>query len=196
MSTVRQFIDKTEKTHHYKVMLTIALFGIGLLFLTLLFIFYTRIQKEVLEIVIPKAFGVSTLLLLWNSYRLMSVLNYYQQEELLRLQKRIRELLVISSLFIITQSIGWLELWRLGAIGTTKVLIYIITVLHILHLFGGWIFAFVVCREIQNVSKDPVKELIWLKNPFQKLKLELLVMYWHFMDLLWVLLFMLFFFMI
>jgi len=44
------------------------------------------------------------------------------------------------------------------------------------------------------VSKDPIRTLIMVTNPYEKIKLQIFVIYWQFLDMLWLVLFFYFLF--
>jgi cytochrome c oxidase subunit III len=72
------------------------------------------------------------------------------------------------------------ELNRLGEVmNTSSSYMYLLTFLHILHLLGGLIYLAVVM----------VGALKFKYNPTNSLKIKLSAIYWHFLDLLWIYLF-------
>ena len=66
----------------------------------------------------------------------------------------------------------------------TTSFLYIVVIVHLLHLLGGFLSLFVV---IYNHYKQKY-------NPTQTLGIELSAMYWHFMDFIWLYLFLFFYF--
>lgn len=66
----------------------------------------------------------------------------------------------------------------------TTTFLYVIALMHLLHLAGGLISLLII---IYNHFKQKY-------NPAQTLGIELGAMYWHFLDLLWVLLFLFLYF--
>ncbi|MBC7451003.1 MAG: hypothetical protein H7259_05905 [Cytophagales bacterium] len=197
MPSSSHIIEKLEKTHHYKTFLYLALAGIGLMFLTIVCVLLFNIHQNSISIhFLPKAFAISTVLLITCSYFLLPILQHAKDEFIGYVRSILLKLIVLGSLFILFQGIGWCELIAHGITFTSKVpvtLLYVLSGLHALHFIGGFIYAIVLYTQVRKAMKDPVKQLIWQTNPFQKLKLELLVIYWHFMDLLWVVLFLIFF---
>jgi cytochrome c oxidase subunit 3 len=53
-------------------------------------------------------------------------------------------------------------------------------------------FAGSLLLEIRGIQKDMVQKLVWTTNPYQKLRIRLFTVYWHFMDAVWLILFLLF----
>jgi cytochrome c oxidase subunit 3 len=66
----------------------------------------------------------------------------------------------------------------------TTTFLYIVTVVHLLHLAGGLIALFVII----------FKQLKRKYNATETLGIELGAMYWHFLDFLWIYLFLFLFF--
>jgi len=101
--------------------------------------------------------------------------------------KRTREYLLLAGVltfgFIIGQLFVWRELVSFGYFVSTNpsyAFFYLLTALHILHLFGGLIAWFVVTYK----SFIPQKET----SDFS-LKVNLCAIYWHFLLIVWTLLF-------
>jgi cytochrome c oxidase subunit 3 len=132
-----------------------------------------------------------------QSFYLVQLVPLFKQERYDLLIARVRLLIVLQVAFSIIQWIGWYE-WILEStsspIQSTGVLMYCITVLHWLHVIAGFVYTCWMWKEVKKAMKDSVQELVWGRNPFTQLKWELLVLYWHFMDVLWISIFMIFFF--
>ncbi len=96
----------------------------------------------------------------------------------------------LGLLFVILQFVGFSQLIEMGyyPIGASSVItttfLYVIAFVHLLHLAGGLISLLVV---IYNHFKQKY-------NATQTIGIELAAMYWHFLDLLWVCLFLFLFF--
>jgi len=72
---------------------------------------------------------------------------------------------------------------------TAGAYLYIISAFHMLHLMGGLIYTVILLNQYTKKADDAVQILITVTNPFEKIKLQLLTIYWHFMDILWVAIF-------
>jgi cytochrome c oxidase subunit 3 len=57
---------------------------------------------------------------------------------------------------------------------------------------GAMIFALILWVQLRKNQQDPIKNLILLTNPFEKMRIRLFTVYWHFMDVIWLVLFVLF----
>ena len=96
----------------------------------------------------------------------------------------------LGVLFVILQFRGFGQIIESGYYMTgqgssiTTTFLYVIALMHLLHLAGGLISLLII---IYNHFKQKY-------NPTQTLGIELGAMYWHFLDLLWVLLFLFLYF--
>ncbi len=185
------FINKVVKQHPYKTFLHFTLLGIALLFLFCIVAFQiTKTPDFVLpQFKFPKAFVVSTFILMLSSITLSNITYLYDNDKITSIKDNLLITLILGVSFMISQFVGWKELTGNGINLQGYVsgsYLYVISGLHVLHLFGGIIFVYVEIIRVWQKSKDPVKSLIYFTDPYQKLKLELIRTYWNFMDILWV----------
>jgi cytochrome c oxidase subunit 3 len=195
-------LERIEQLHPHKMLLYLAIFGSSLIFVFMLIAFSAtynfQANRGILESMeMPKAFTFSTIILLLSSYFVSRFSRAWEQEKL----KKLRNLLAISVglgfLFTLSQYWGWHTLDKSGHtlsdVGSGAYL-YVISGIHILHLIGAMFFMTYQFISISNISNDPVRTLIAITNPHQKMRLDMLTTYWHFMDFLWLGLFFYFLF--
>ena len=98
--------------------------------------------------------------------------------------------LVLGILFVVLQFVGFGQIVASGYFFTgaessiTTTFLYIVTVVHLLHLAGGLIaLLIIIYKQLKNKY-----------NSTQTLGIELGAMYWHFLDLLWIYLFLFLYF--
>lgn len=140
------------------------------------------------DIQMPEAFTISTLLILASSVVMIMAKAFLKKEQL----KQSRFMLVLAWVlgvgFLISQFNGFGQIINQGyyltgpSSNVTMSYIYVIAFWHILHLIVGLIVLLVV---IYNHYKQKY-------TPDNMLGLELSATYWHFVDVLWVLLFLFF----
>jgi len=63
-----------------------------------------------------------------------------------------------------------------------------------LHLLAGLLFLVSIWRRIGKASKDPIKSLITATTPYQQVRITMLVSFWHYLDVVWVVMFFFFLF--
>jgi cytochrome c oxidase subunit 3 len=53
-------------------------------------------------------------------------------------------------------------------------------------------FAVILLLQLRKIEQDMVSKLVWMTNPYEKLRIRLFTVYWQFMDAVWLILFLLF----
>jgi cytochrome c oxidase subunit 3 len=191
-------ISRLEKIHPHKMLLYLATFGSSLIFLFMIVAFSFSIAEEgFVGFKMPKAFVVSLVLLLLSSYTISKALPAFKKDNISELKKTLGLTLMFGLSFTISQYVGWYELNQSGVYlsgKTSGAYLYVISGLHVLHLAGALVFITMAYTKVSGISRDPVKALILITDPYEELKIEMLSFYWHFIDALWVVLFFYFLF--
>lgn len=198
--SVASSLKKIEEAHPYKMILFLGMVGSSMIFLyTVLAYSATHAALEASEFNIPKAFIVGSFILVFSSFTITPSLPGYQKEDINRLKKSLHVTLVLGVAFMVCQVVGWKEMLALEeAMGSDSAptYLYILSALHGVHFIAGITFLAWLTHQWSRWINDPVKVLIAITNPFEKLKLEMLNIYWHFLDVVWILLFLFFLFFI
>ncbi|MEN2280789.1 cytochrome c oxidase subunit 3 [Algoriphagus sp. SE2] len=193
----QSWFQKLESLHPYETMLYLGMLGSGLifLFLSVAFLISGLNQLEGLNSRVPIAFLVSTLLIIMSGYSASKMRIYYLEENTERLQVALRNTLFLGIAFTFSQVIGWMELSNMG-INFTGIpsgsFLYVLSGIHIFHLLGAMVFAVIMWVQLRNKQRDQIKNLVLLTNPYEKMRIRLFTRYWHFMDVIWLILFFLF----
>ena len=193
--------SRIEKVHPVRMLLYLCLIGIGVLF-TMLVLAYAQTEVhdlKLLNISFPRFFSVSTILLLISSYTISRAPKNYAKDKLGKMCRSLGVTLLVSLLFICSQVLGWYELAQNGIYFKGKPFgsyLYLITGLHALHVAAGLVFLVYVYLKTIVISRDPIKTLFYIRDPFRKLQLNLLTTYWHFLGGLWLCLYLTFLFML
>jgi cytochrome c oxidase subunit 3 len=179
-------LTQRNKIHPYKFAMWVACGSMLMLFASLTSAYIVRQSAgNWLEFSMPAAFTYSTIVILLSSFSLhASFISYKQGKELLY-----KLLLVVTGLlgivFFIFQYQGWLSLSNSGVpftLNPSGDFVYVISWIHGLHVVGG-LAALVVA--ILHAFGLPFKV-----TGRRKLRFEITLTYWHFVDLLWVYLFL------
>lgn len=186
-----------EKIHPHKMILYLSLFGSFLIFVFMTFAYLvSRPEHLVLDnFVFPKAFSVSTVILLFSTYTVGKSLVAFSSDNLTKMKDFLAASLGLSLIFAVSQFIGWLELNNAGfylSESSSVSFLYVITGLHLLHMGIGIIILAYYLFKIWRMMQDPVKTLIVTTNPYEKVKLEMFSIFWHCIGFFW--LFIYFFF--
>lgn len=202
-NTKRQKIHSTfsriENIHPHKMLLYLAMFGSSLIFLFMIIGYSVSAPdaNDYIRFKFPKAFIVSLVLLLLSSFSISKALPAFRRDDVKALKRYLAITLFLGLAFTISQYIGWYELKQSGIYLSGKAAgsyLYVILGLHVLHLAGGLVFLTLLYTKMSRIARDPVKTLIMVTNPYEKIRMEMLAAYWHFIDIMWVMLFFYFLF--
>lgn len=179
------YANTTNRIHPVKFGLWIGLASITMMFGAMTSAYVVRqAAGNWLEFAIPNIFIVSTLVLLISSVTLHISYNQFQRG----LQNSYRLFMVLSFVlgiaFVALQYRGWSELFNLGIDlkgNPSGAFLYMITGIHALHVLGG-----IAALTVGLINSVLLKFEITEKR---KLNFELTLHYWHFVDILWVYLF-------
>jgi cytochrome c oxidase subunit 3 len=134
---------------------------------------------------LPSIFYVSTILLLLSSVSMQWAYAGVKKNNLQQLQIGAIITLGLGLSFAFTQFMSWSDLVQHGIFFTgnpSGSFLYVLTGLHLAHLAGGLIFLmFISARSIQRKY-----------TPENHLPVELCTIFWHFLDGLWIYLFVFF----
>lgn len=102
--------------------------------------------------------------------------------------------LILGIIFAVCQFIGWLFLQQNGILLSNNpagAFIYLLSGLHLAHIgMGLGALGYIFYDALKNANY--VDGFIQSLNPVKQARLKLLTRYWHFVDVLWLYLFMLF----
>ena len=143
-----------------------------------------------LDVELPRAFWFSCAIILTSSATIYWALISARKNEVKKIKTALMITFFLGISFCVSQYLGWSDLYsrKIVFAATTNVAgsyIYFLTALHVLHLLGGMI-ALSVC--VFNSSRNKY-------NSENTLGLELCSIYWHFLDFLWIYLFLFLYFM-
>ncbi|WP_425636885.1 cytochrome c oxidase subunit 3 [Algoriphagus yeomjeoni] len=189
--------QRIERLHPYETMLYLGMLGSGLIFLFITFAFLVSSRKLLagMNQSVPTAFLISTFLLVVSGFSATSIRIAYQEENTDKLLNTLRNTVILGLAFTVLQVIGWYELKGKGIEFTgipSGSFLYVLSGIHIFHLLGAMIFGLILYFQLDKSRKDVVQRLILHTNPFEKMRVRLFTFYWHFMDGIWLILFLLF----
>jgi cytochrome c oxidase subunit 3 len=192
-------IPVSDRPHPYKTYLFFAIAGSSILFLALscVYIIWLTNNPPEAAIILPKPFIVSTILLLISSYTISMTHKAYLDDDNPKLLISLALTLMLGVSFGVFQIWGWSKMVQAGLYlnGEAAVsFVYILSGMHLLHLAGGLIYLLFLNFKVFDNWNDPIKRLIYFTNRYELIRLDLIAAYWHFMDVLWVVLFLTFLF--
>ena len=181
----------SKRREPFEFMLYLGIIGSIILFLFIIFVFIkNEFQGQSIVIHLPKAFWVSTWLILISSLTLTAANRAFKAERFRAYRFNMGATLILGFLFIFFQFIGWQQLYALNQTDMmSNALVYILSGLHIIHTLGGVIALSFVNRDaFTNINY--VDLYVYSVNPPNQLKMKLISIYWHFVDALWIGLFL------
>ena len=184
--------QKSRTARSYKLILLFAMVSMTMMFagLTSAFVVSKSRADWLKDFQLPTAFYFSTIAIIGCSITFHLAKKAIQKDHQGRTTTFLLSTLALGILFVILQFVGFGQIVANGyyftgqASSITTTFLYIVTVVHLLHLAGGLISLLII---IYNHFKQKY-------NSTQTLGIELGAMYWHFLDLLWVYLFLFLFF--
>jgi cytochrome c oxidase subunit 3 len=177
---------EARKARSYKLLLVFAMVSITMMFagFTSAFVISKSLGNWLKEIQIPSAFWVSTIVIIGCSFTFEVAKRAIKNDNHARVKNFLWFTLALALLFVILQFFGFRQMIAQGNYFTggslTSTYIYVFAIMHLAHLFGGLI---ALARIIYNHFKKKYSSR-------QMVGIELGAMYWHFLDGLWLYLFL------
>lgn len=180
-----------------KTFIFLALLGSTLVFLSMVFLYSLRLNdfSQQRLIVFPKPFILSTVFLVISSLFMSKALQAYKDDSVKHLQLNLLATSVLAIVFAILQFAGWMQLVKGGLFTLSSpsvTFLYVITVFHLLHIGAGLVGLVYFNLKSINIKGDMVRALLYFSDKREKTKIELLAIFWHYINFLWFCLFCMF----
>ena len=179
-------LEQNTKIHPYKMLLWVGLGSIVMMFAGLTSAYIVKkSQANWLEFDLPNLFWFSTLVILVSSFTIQMAVKKAKAGEMAQYRGFLSVTAILGLTFIILQIRGFqaLELNNIALTGARSnsagSFLLVIAGLHLLHLVGGVIAIAVIS----------LKAFAAKSSTNQVLSVELVASYWHFVDILWIYLF-------
>ncbi len=178
-----------KKIHPYKFSLWLGLAGIIMMFAGLTSAYIVKRSQPGWEsFTLPKIFIYSTVVIVLSSITVQMAFKAFKE----RMMSRYRIFFAITALlglaFVLMQIIGFYQFQASGkkmvGLGSNPAYSFVLAIagLHVLHIVGGFIALVIVF----------FKTLSTKKRLYDAIPIELVATYWHFVDILWLYLFVFF----
>ncbi|HVM87465.1 MAG TPA: heme-copper oxidase subunit III [Puia sp.] len=184
---VEENVDQQrKKIHPHKFTMWIAIGSIIMMFAGLTSAYIVKRQQPGwTSFDIPRVFWYSTVTILVSSLTVQMALKAFKERNIRAYLRMIMLTAVLGIIFIILQFLGFDRIWKTGltfsGAGAAQFL-YVIAGLHILHVFGGVVAMFVMLlRAFRTITRS-----------YNNVPIEIISTYWHFVDALWIYLFIFF----
>jgi len=181
-----ELLTEKKKTHPYQFFLWAGLGSIVMMFAGLTSAYIVKkSQANWLEFEMPNVFMISTVVILVSSFTIQMAVKKFKEQHENQYRGFLSVTAILGVVFMIMQIQGFLALQAnsIALIGprsnSAASFLFVITVLHLIHVLGGIIaLVWISFRAFSNKNS--------MKND---LPVKLISNYWHFVDILWVYLF-------
>jgi cytochrome c oxidase subunit 3 len=175
-----------KKSHPYQFYLWGGLGSIVMMFAGLTSAYIVKkSQANWLDFDLPNIFMVSTVVILLSSFTIQMAVKKVKEQNQQQYRGFLAVTAILGVLFIILQIQGFMQL-EANSIALTGArsnsaasFLFVITGLHLLHVLAGVIALIVVSLKAFSAKNDQINDL----------PVKLVSNYWHFVDILWVYLF-------
>ena len=181
--------NQRNRIHPHKFTLWVAMGSIVMMFAGLTSAYIVRSnQANWLEFNLPAIFWYSTAVILASSITMHLSVKAFRAREMQRYRSLITITAALGVVFAVLQFFGFKELGSHGVLllgqgsNPAASFLAIITGLHVLHVLGGVIAILVIFIRAYNTR---------LKS-YNTVPVEIVSTYWHFVDILWIYLFVFF----
>ncbi len=181
--------QENKRLHPHKFTLWVGIGSIIMMFAALTSAYIVReAQHNWLEFSLPKVFWYSTAVIVASSITMHLAVKAFRSRERNRYKSLLTATAFLGVLFAVLQGYGFYDLYNRGVaiIGKgsnpSASFLGIITGLHVVHVLGGIIALLVILfrsysTKIKSYNSTPI---------------EIMSIYWHFVDILWIYLFIFF----
>jgi cytochrome c oxidase subunit III len=179
--------NPSTKLHPRKLMMWMGMASMFMVFagFTSAFLLQKGTRVDWANIPLPIAFWISTAVILLSSYTMNKSVKLFKERSRAEYKKYITYTLILGSLFMLLQIVGFYQLFTSGIKldkGVAGAFLYIISGTHLLHMLAGVVALVIVY--LTAFSKT--------KKVYSSLNHEVMAIFWHFVDVLWVYLFIFF----
>ncbi len=173
---------RRNKVHPLKMVMYVGLASLVMMFVALTSAYIVRrASGNWLEFSIPTIFYINTLVILASSLTLHFAYRAFKREAAGAYKGLLTSTFVLGIAFLVLQYLGWEELAAQGVplkINPSGDFIYAISWLHALHVVGG-----IAALAVSLVLAYAIR---LRRTQARQLRLELTIIYWHFVDVLWI----------
>lgn len=187
----------SKRREPFAFMLYMGIIGSVLAFLFIIGLFLKKEFKgQNIIVPLPQVFWLSTWTMIFSSFTLFWANRAFRNERFRTYRLNIGVTLLLGFLFIFLQSIGWQQLFSYKLIqqnDTGAAFVYALSGLHTFHALVGMVaLGFVNIEAFRNM--EYIDSYIYSVNPPNQLKMRLITIYWHFVNALWITIFLFIFY--
>ena len=180
--------------------LYISLMSISVIFVAVTVAFvYNYFENPHQRFRLPLIFHINTLVIIASSILLNQGMVAMKKDQSTRFRNLLAATFILGTCFLAFQIVGWVQLSRNGITlihSQSASYLYLVSGLHFFHVLAGVVaLGYCFMRSVMR-TYNPVADLMFVTDPVKKMRLRLVATYWHFVDGLWIYLYVLFLLMV
>lgn len=178
-----------NRIHPYKFNLWLGLAGIIMMFAGLTSAYIVKRSQPGWEsFTLPMVFVFSTVMIIVSSVTIQMALKAFRAHRMERYRLFMALTVFLGVLFIVLQVMGFFRLQEMGmkmvGMGSNPAYSFVLAIagLHIVHVLGGIVALLIILAKAFSTQK----------RNYDSVPVEIVTTYWHFVDILWVYIFLFF----
>lgn len=176
-------MEQRKKVHPHKFTLWVGIGSLLMMFAGLTSAYIVkRNQANWQSFDLPPFFWYSTAAILLSSATIYLAQKAFKQREMKKYRGLLTATVILGVLFIVFQVLGFQQLWEKGITLQANVsysFMYVIVIMHAVHVLGGLVALLVIFAKAFSTKT----------RSYNIVPVELVSTYWHFVDILWIYLF-------
>ncbi len=181
--------ERNFLVHPSYIVLILILTGVTALFVGFCGSYlYNRIEKGLEPIPLPILFYVNSLFLIASSCTLIYAKKAYEHDSTETYKYSLVITFILSLIFLIAQYFAWQQMIENNVKvnhSTLASYLYMISGIHFVHVFVGIPFLGHFIYVAYTKIRQPISVLLYFSDLDKKRSLNLLNIYWHYLDILW-----------
>jgi cytochrome c oxidase subunit 3 len=187
-----EFLDPDSRANRYRIGMWVALASIAMMFTALssAYIVRSASANDWYPLVMPRVLLASTAIILMSSGTLEVARRQLKASIVSAYSRWLLVTALLGLSFLVSQLIAWRQLRAQGVYVATNPhssFFYLLTAAHALHLFGGLLALLYLLVRTRSLLVNGVVDVR------RRAAADAVSIYWHFMDVLWIYLFLLLF---
>ena len=188
-----EFIDPDSRGHRYRIGMWVALASIAMMFTALSSAYIVRAasSNDWYPLSMPRVLLASTAIILMSSGTLEIARQKLKASIVSGYARWLSVTALLGLAFLASQLIAWRQLRAQGVYLSSNPhssFFYLLTAAHAVHLFGGLLALLYLLLRVRKLLVNGGVDVT------RKAAADAVSIYWHFMDVLWIYLFLLLFF--
>ena len=188
-----EFIDPDSRANRYRIGMWVALASIAMMFTALssAYIVRSASSNDWYPLVMPRVLLASTAIILMSSGTLEVARRNLKASMVSGYSRWLLITALLGLAFLVSQLIAWRQLRAQGVYLSSNPhssFFYLLTAAHAVHLFGGLLALLYLLLRVRTLLVNGGIDVR------KKAAADAVSIYWHFMDVLWIYLFLLLFF--